>query len=462
MFSISVALAQPDLYIAGLKTEQSLFFDGILVGTRNVENLAPGETRTLEYFGVPQISGQFVLRAVADVEGVVKEIDERNNERNLNTSVIDFEILAPVYVDPFKVELKDLPPLDSFPIDNPKDGINWEWIKMPKPCVGGAGTDTFILLRRGSENKLLLYLEAGGACLDFNTCQPYPSGTIITLYPNILAPLLYRYGIFDVNNPLNPFRNWTMILVPYSTGDVHMGNRVVKYYSTQGEKVVYHVGYVNAIVAMRWANQSNFEKIVVAGSSAGGFGAILHFYTAKDIFKKPVVGISDAGPGIEANVSSPFRMSNVIERWGSLKNFPEEALDYVLGKDLLRFVEYALEKCEDCKFALFEDQYDTVIAQGFQGYSPEDYRAKLLKLTEEIREKYPKQFFTYLPLEDQHKISGDRFYSLRVDGLSPCRWISEILNETEIDQQITPEERSPGFELLLSILSLALLFVLRK
>jgi len=45
-------------------------------------------------------------------------------------------------------------------------------------------------------------------------------------------------GIFSRANPLNPFR--TIVYIPYSTGDVHIGNRVMK---LQGSEPVYALAY---------------------------------------------------------------------------------------------------------------------------------------------------------------------------------------------------------------------------
>ncbi len=179
----------------------------------------------------------------------------------------------------------------------------------------------------------------------------------------------YQQGIFNFNNNQNPFRDWTILFVPYTTGDIHLGNRVVKYYNPSNpeqNKTIYHIGYVNAIVAMRWINSSgNFDTVVVTGSSAGGFGTILHFYRASEIFNKGVIAINDAGPGTSANVTSPFQLSTIDERWGAFQNFPQESLPYFENSDPIKFLNWALNAssggCGDCVYALFEDQWDLVI-----------------------------------------------------------------------------------------------------
>ncbi|MEM4503788.1 MAG: pectin acetylesterase-family hydrolase, partial [Archaeoglobaceae archaeon] len=201
----------------------------------------------------------------------------------------EYDVLVEKYADPFAIEVSSMRPIESLPIDNPNDGIDWIKVPLPKPCVNGIGKETFVMVRRGTENNLLVFFEGGGACADYATCKPLLCTNFETCKPflgigSVVAleskfwflSTYYRGGIFDVKNPKNPFRNWTILFIPYNTGDLHMGNRVVKYYDDDGNsKTIYHVGYVNAIVALRYIAQKDWDRVVVAGSSAGGYGTLL-------------------------------------------------------------------------------------------------------------------------------------------------------------------------------------------
>uniref|UniRef100_A0A7J2THB0 VtpJ-therm n=1 Tax=Archaeoglobus fulgidus TaxID=2234 RepID=A0A7J2THB0_ARCFL len=367
----------------------------------------------------------------------------------------DYEILKANYADPFLVEIDSMPRIDSLPVDRAEDGIDWIRIPLPEPCVNGLGGKTFIMVRRGIEEKILIFFEGGGACADYSTCKPLLCtnirdcrpligiGSVVALESNYhFLSLYYRGGIFDVKNPKNPFRNWTIIFVPYNTGDLHMGNRVVKYLENGDSKVIYHVGYVNAIVALRYASQKDWEKIVIAGSSAGGYATILHAYSAFKIFGKPIVAINDAGPGIMPSKNSIFQIDEVMERWGTVQNFPEGALKHFIGKDPIYAVEFVLEECRECIYGLLEDQKDFIIGTVFSGYCPSDFRARLLEVTGKIRENFSEQFCRFMPAGYQHTtltggllypLQKDRFYHEELKGYKPYSWVNEILMARCVD-----------------------------
>jgi len=424
----------------------SVYVNGQLVDTKTI-SLYFNETKYVEFVSPLLDAGVYSVRIAVDPDDAVYESDESNNEYSLSLYV-DYEIIEETWRDPFNISIEGMTSFDSLPVDDPSDGINWTKVDLPSDCKSGAGNSTFIMVRRGSENNLLIYLEGGGACLDYNTCGG-PTSTVTTLDPEFDSgprPLKSTYvrGIFDVSNPLNPFRNWTIVFIPYSTGDIHVGNRVVRYYNVSNptqNKTIYHVGYVNAIVAMRWINSSgNFDKIVVSGSSAGGFGTILHFYRASEIFNKPIIAINDAGPGTQANATSPFRNQILFDRWGIQQNYPPDSLQYFENSDPLRFLNWALNEslggCGNCIYALFEDQWDIVIGPYFQGYSFTDYQARLLSLISSIKANFSDRFCAYLPLSTYHTAFaggynypvGDRFYALNIDGYRVWQWIGDVLS----------------------------------
>src|SRR5262249_7224863 len=105
------------------------------------------------------------------------------------------------------------------------------------------GSEAGFFVHTGSANKLLIYLEGGGACSNDHFCAYNPSNvnqslsgdgsTVIGSAFGVAAtrqqPGVYTggvpSGIFDFANTGNPVKDWNQVYVPYCTGDVHAGTK---------------------------------------------------------------------------------------------------------------------------------------------------------------------------------------------------------------------------------------------
>jgi hypothetical protein len=307
----------------------------------------------------------------------------------------------------------------------------WTKVSLPSPCVDGSGASTFIMARRGSTNNLVIHLEYGGACADYATCQSILSGgSVITLNPSYTTlSLSNTAGIWNNTNLNNPFRNWTKVFIPFGTGDIHMGNRAVKYTNGLSSKTVYHAGYLNAIVAMRWAKaQGTWNKVVLTGSSAGGYGTILHAYWAQKIFNQPIYTVNDSGPGLVAKPGSTMGdQTDIGARWGSWENFPSGAITDK-SKAMLYFTEYTLKTCTNCYYGLFETLQDSTIAN-YESLSGAEHQAQLLQVVNDIDSRNDSRFCYYLPSGTGHTIlTSSSFYSTTLNGTYLYNWVKNLIN----------------------------------
>ncbi|MEB3361019.1 MAG: hypothetical protein VKI42_02715 [Synechococcaceae cyanobacterium] len=109
-------------------------------------------------------------------------------------------------------------------------------------CSAAPGTTTRELpsyYRKGTADGLVVFVNGGGACCDSKTCsQPRLAGDrafssgqddqeASGVYKAELLPgdgPSKMTGHLDRSNPQNPVRDWSMVLVPYCTGDVHSGS----------------------------------------------------------------------------------------------------------------------------------------------------------------------------------------------------------------------------------------------
>ena len=80
-------------------------------------------------------------------------------------------------------------------------------------------------VKGGDTNKLVVYFQGGGACWDANNCLYYHTYTEEVL--NIADYDTGFMGIFDTELFLNPFKDWYFVYIPYCTGDVHWGQKIL-------------------------------------------------------------------------------------------------------------------------------------------------------------------------------------------------------------------------------------------
>lgn len=208
-----------------------------------------------------------------------------------------------------------------------------------------------------------------------------------------------------------------------------MGNRAVKYKSGLSSKTVYHGGYLNAMVAMRWAKtQGAWGKVAVTGSSAGGYGTIMHAYSAYKVFGQPIYTVNDSGPGLTAEAGSTMAdQTEIGARWGSWDNFPAGAITDK-SKEMLYFVEYTLKNCTSCYYGLFETLQDSTIAN-YEGRSASSHQSELVRVTSDIDSRWDSRFCYYLPSGTGHTIlTSSSFYSTKLNSTYLYNWVKNVIN----------------------------------
>jgi hypothetical protein len=162
------------------------------------------------------------------------------------------------------------------------------WYKIPvEGGIASDGSGFFTYVRRGSSNAVAVFLVGGGASWNEETAR-YPSamGEMLAgglaFYIDNLRPL-YEYslflanpkpGIFTADDPHNPFKDWSFILLNYATADFHVGSNDLAYRDTKGRpRILHHRGYQNAMESLKAAKRviPRAGKLLITGGSAGAF-----------------------------------------------------------------------------------------------------------------------------------------------------------------------------------------------
>jgi hypothetical protein len=175
------------------------------------------------------------------------------------------------------------------------DGV-FEYSGLRPSCSNYPGTDPefSFFAKGGTVNKLVIYFQSGGACWFYNMCIAAPTYTLSVTTTTM--GLKNGYGIFDLDNPKNPFKKWSFVFIPYCTGDLHIGANDATYDGFE----IRHRGFVNFQAVLAWI-KNNFagpEQIFITGSSAGGWGTNWNFPFVADAYPNSRIDFfADAGGG---------------------------------------------------------------------------------------------------------------------------------------------------------------------
>ena len=197
------------------------------------------------------------------------------------------------------------------PTPAPVRNTPWQWRNVPGTvCANGDPTGYAVNLQPAA-TRLMIYLEGGGDCDSFFTCtvlnsaayinSGYNSNTFFTNSDEL--KYLQTFGPTDRNNSANPMQGYSYAYFPYCTGDLHGGNNVLRY--DPDPHSYHHVGAVNTQLFLQDLNATltGLDYVLLAGSSAGGFGAVLNYERAVQSFPKAHVDLLDDS-GIAFNNTS--------------------------------------------------------------------------------------------------------------------------------------------------------------
>lgn len=219
--------------------------------------------------------------------------------------------------------------------DEPPSAGTWSFLLIAgMTCADGSATGIGINLASEPTGRLLIYLEGGGGCWDTATCRDPMhvrnanlSGFDATTFrqvmvdgaPQYFPPLPPNYGahgLWDRTTAANPFKHYDYVYIPYCTADLHTGN--LPHSPSDG---LSHTGYVNMTRALAYLSQrftpSSTTKVVLSGSSGGGFGALWNFPQTQEAFGSiPVTLIAESAPPLPAPYLTPALEEAWREAWG--------------------------------------------------------------------------------------------------------------------------------------------------
>ncbi|HYD87975.1 MAG TPA: pectin acetylesterase-family hydrolase [Vitreimonas sp.] len=340
---------------------------------------------------------------------------------------------------------------DATPVADPLPAEAGGWVErepqsvtidgetLEATCSDAPGADPAFKFwaRRGVSNNLVVFFDGGGACWDNLTCSvprlASGRGEEDGFYKAELIPgddPSAMSGLFDLDNPRNPVRDWSFVFVPYCTGDVHSGSNTATYTDpdTGEEFKIEHRGADNFRIVLEWVRQ-NFaapDQILVAGSSAGAYGAATHFARIREAFPGGrALMLGDAGQGVTTRDFLNVRNAS----WGY--QLPQNVFGadgaITADEDIVGLLATHYPQDRFAQYTTAQDITQTAF-YALMGV-PQACRTWSAKMTGDLtRRQQAPNFRSYLASGQTHTIlRSPLFYSQRSGGMPFAEWLAAAL-----------------------------------
>jgi hypothetical protein len=312
----------------------------------------------------------------------------------------------------------------------------WTWVDLPgTECSDGSQTG--IAVSPGDSADLVVFLDAGGACWDAATCftadtaKPGPYGR--TQWESQRDKELPG-SILDRALPANPFAKETLVFVPYCTGDVHAGDAIQSY--PGAPRPWHHKGRVNVQQAVDFLATMlpAPSRLVVSGSSAGGFGSLLAF----DLFRSRFANVKgyavdDSGPLFVGDDIRPL----IRAAWFSSWRLGPVILPLCPGcaGDLSRLYPALAAKYPGDRISLLSFTRDIVISAFFL-ITPDQFEAALSQLATDVIAPLPKAKTFLVPGPIHTMLGAPQRYS--AGGVPLLEWLRREVEDDPAWQSVGP------------------------
>lgn len=330
------------------------------------------------------------------------------------------------------------------------DGLEqgWNVLEPGGNTVCSDGSTYRFFVRPGDPEKLVVYFQGGGACWMGRNCDQHldPSYKVA-----VAKDEMERYrGIFEFANEENPFSDYSFVVAPYCSADVHLGNNVATYHAPARdadeenkahkahEVTIHHKGIVNARAVLDWT-YAHFlapSEIFVTGSSAGAIPSPYYAWKIADHYEDArIAQLGDAAGGYRRNEGTGNLQ---MERWGTLEHlqqypeFSDTAADELTYEDL--YIA-AARRHPEITFTEYDAAEDDVQKRflSMSGNDTESLKDLIVANQTDIRAKVD-NFRAYIAGGDSHTIlARPEFYTLHVDGRRIRDWVADLADFRDVD-----------------------------
>ncbi len=308
------------------------------------------------------------------------------------------------------------------------DGSTWEvyYYDPASPARCLSGNQYLVSLHRGDPQKVMLYLEGGGACWDYNTCEN-------ALMAKTTANPAQVGGILDTTNAANPFSDYSIIYASYCDGSVWSGDNDVTFTDTTtgATATTYFHGLANLSAAITLMKQNfiNPDKLVVSGSSAGGYGTFMGYFVTRTQYPFTALHVlNDSGVGL-FNPAQAALFQRILTAWNIKNIIPSDCPK--CNQQMSYLADWALDHDPNVNFGFFSYYTDAIIGGIFLGMQPADFKNLLLSITTGIHDNHPNSFKRFFVNGSMHTaVELSSYYNLTISGTTLDQWTGDMVTDT--------------------------------
>jgi len=295
--------------------------------------------------------------------------------------------------------------------------VPWTRIATGTGTGCALGTPYSFFHREGTDpDRLLIYFQGGGACWEWVSCSGMFDATVEDSEPSPFR------GIFDHAEPRNPLAASSAVFVPYCTGDVHIGDASVSYGGAT--RPIAHRGFRNVSAVLDWIGAQGFRPrtVVVAGTSAGAYGALFYMRPIARLFPDArLVLLGDSG------VPLLSRNEEVLKAWGADSVMAALWQDERAPRTLLEAYRRAALIGPRARLALITSDRDGVQSAFYLISGSPDWRRAAYSLLADVKAAVP-AFRSFIVAGSDHGLLPvDAFYSYRSDNVALHEWVGRLI-----------------------------------
>lgn len=320
--------------------------------------------------------------------------------------------------------------------ENSQQGI-WLWQSSDGASCRDGSPAGFFVQNNASSNNLLIYLAGGGACFNDITCSNNPASASNSLPQNI--------GILDSIDQRNPVNSWNKIYVPYCTGDGMTGDIENVWVSARFSNENF-VGFRNMGLFLDQITNlfAGVDKVLLAGESAGGIGAIYNYDQTQQAFgNSPVYLLNDSGLILSDDYLAPCLQQHWRLLWNMDATLPWDcaACRSSDGGGLINYLAYLADEYPTRNFGFLSSSGDTIMRY-FYGFGSNNCQAAFPFMSKglfsngilDVRYRFMNDRFVsfFTAGEDHTFLTNQGFYQTSSEGVRVYEWIRQFLEDQAI------------------------------